>query len=212
MQEIISLWMGSTSPQGILVLFYNVKIISPLFFKSRTCFVVINRGKSSVASSLVPPCIKCTEQQRLRMFRNHFGARIHFLDLHSTHAVRRGKEAACLTSGRGLPSSVSNRAPEGRQALLGSSILCVSCAHPWMGAPAQEHWCLRHSNYCNALYLGLPLKATGKLSIGPEGMARVAMGILCYAHRITLLWELFGLPWGSWVWFKLPRLKFKLFP
>ncbi|XP_070800926.1 uncharacterized protein, partial [Pituophis catenifer annectens] len=65
-------------------------------------------------------------------------------------------------------------------------------------------------DYCNALYMGLPLRSTRRLQLVQNAAARVIMGATWRSHITPLLSELHWLPVVFWVRFKVLVLTFKV--
>ena len=64
-------------------------------------------------------------------------------------------------------------------------------------------------DYCNALYMGLPLKSIQKLQLAQNAAARAVLGAPRRAHITPLLCELHWLPVCFWVQFKVLVITFK---
>uniref|UniRef100_A0A8C6XMC9 Reverse transcriptase domain-containing protein n=1 Tax=Naja naja TaxID=35670 RepID=A0A8C6XMC9_NAJNA len=65
-------------------------------------------------------------------------------------------------------------------------------------------------DYCNALYLGLPLHTIRRFQLVQNAAARVVMGVSWYTHVMPLLRELHWLPVALRVRFKVLVLTFKV--
>uniref|UniRef100_A0A8C7E7H9 Reverse transcriptase domain-containing protein n=1 Tax=Naja naja TaxID=35670 RepID=A0A8C7E7H9_NAJNA len=64
-------------------------------------------------------------------------------------------------------------------------------------------------NYCNALYMGLPLRTTRRLQLVQNAAARVVMGVSRYSIITSLLRKLHWLPVALWMRFKVLVITYK---
>lgn len=58
-------------------------------------------------------------------------------------------------------------------------------------------------DYCNTVYVGLPLETTWKLQLVLNAVAYAIMGVFHQVYVTPLLHELHWLPVGFWVQFKV---------
>ncbi|XP_062824300.1 uncharacterized protein LOC134295487 [Anolis carolinensis] len=64
-------------------------------------------------------------------------------------------------------------------------------------------------DYCNALYIGLPLSVIRKLKLVQNAAARLLAGALMRCHITPILLQLYWLPIEHWIAFKVMVLTFK---
>ncbi|KAF7251909.1 Podocalyxin-like protein 2 [Varanus komodoensis] len=64
-------------------------------------------------------------------------------------------------------------------------------------------------DYCNALYVGLPLKTVRILQLVQNRVARLLTGTGCYSHITLVLYQLHWLPVEVWAQFKVLVLTYK---